>query len=557
MQIFKPRKNEDHEENQKRSLPSHSSRSSFLRGLYQSLPFRFGVSDLVDRFFKKRQYQFCLLFVISSILLFSSLHKGGLSGYDDAFYAHYGKQMILSGDWWSLRLNGYHVFEFPPMFPWLEALSMKVFGVTDFAAKFPAALSGLLTIALAYLIAKELFDGFWGPTLAMAVMGSTQYFIKYAMHSMTDAPFTFFFTLSIYLYLKGLKEPGYFLLSGVAIGAAILTRSVLGLIPLGIIFLHAIVTGKRALMLSKHFIGAVALSVALPLVWYGSQYSLYGRRFLDEHFSFVASKILGREAVVRDDLRQREVNLCRTIDGQDFIVITPTDAASSSSARGRFSRGALGVVEYPKLLLRHYWPWLPLALFGLGGQVKALVRSRDAAAALLVIWVACALIPFSFAEAKALRYIMPIFPAFAILVAAPLSRWAASGRSALCVKLAYLLALAALLLAALFPKPRDRAEDMRSLAPIIDANSNPSRRVILYTYGELHHNYMSQLVWYANRYCVHLTELNTVRDALGSCPDLIAVVDKQAFKQMSGAQGVSVMALGESENFVCVKATAQ
>jgi 4-amino-4-deoxy-L-arabinose transferase-like glycosyltransferase len=500
---------------------------------------------------------FWLVFVISTILLFSSLHIGGLSGYDDAFYASYGKQMILSGDWWSLRLNGYHVFEFPPMFPWLEALSMKVFGVTDFAAKFPAALSGLLTIVLAYLIAKELFNDFWTPVLTMAVMSGTQYFIKYAMHSMTDAPFTFFFALSIYLYLKGLKEPGYFLLSGIAIGGAILTRSVLGLIPLGIIFLHMLVTGKLALMMSKHFICAVVLSIALPFVWYGSQYSLYGMRFISEHFSFVASKVAGLDAVVRDDLRRPEVILCRTIDGQDLAVKIPIDVASHSSDRGRFSRVVLGLVEYPKLLLRHYWPWLPLALIGLVGQVKALVRYRDAAAALLVIWVACVLLPFSFAEAKVLRYIMPIFPVFAILAAAALSHWAASGRSARYVKLAYCLVLAALLLFALFPNPRRRAEDMRSLAPIIGANSNPARRVILYTFGELHHNYMSQLLWYSDRYCVHLTELNTVREALGSCPELIAVVDKQAFKQMSGAEGISVVALGESENFVCVKATAQ
>jgi 4-amino-4-deoxy-L-arabinose transferase-like glycosyltransferase len=515
------------------------------------------VLELIDRFFKKRQYQFWALFVISSILLFSNLHKGGLSGYDDAFYAHYGKQMILTGDWWSLRLNGYHIFEFPPMFPWLEALSMKVFGVTDFAAKFPAALSGLLTIILAYLVAKELFDGFWAPVFAMAVMSGTQYFIKYAMHSMTDAPFTFFFTLAIYLYLKALKDPWRFLLSGAAIGAAILTRSVIGLIPLAIIFLSLIVTRNRALLLSKYFIGAVALSIALPAVWYGSQYSLYGTRFLKEHFSFVAGKIGGQEAVVRDDLRRQEVILCRTIDGQELKVMTPTDAAPGSGAGGRFIRFVLGILEYPKLLLRYYWPWLPLTLIGLVAQVKAFVRSRDAAAALLVIWVACVLAPFSVAEAKVLRYIMPIFPAFAILAAAPLSRWADSSRSALRVKSAYLLALAALLLAALFPKPRERAEDMRSLAPIIDSNSNPTRRVILYTYGELRHNYMSQLVWYSNRYCVHLTELNTVRDALGSCPELIAVLDKQAFRQMSGAQGISFMTLGESENFICIKATTQ
>src|SRR5215470_6918442 len=511
------------------------------------------VSDLVDRFFEKKQYQFWVIFIISSILLFSSLRKGGLSGYDDAFYAHYGKQMILTGDWWSLRLNGYHIFEFPPMFPWLEALSMKVFGITDFAAKVPAALSGLFTIVLAYLIAKELFTGVWAPVLTMAILSGTQIFIKYAMHSMTDAPFTFFFTLSLYLYLKGLKKPSHFSLSGVAIGAAILTRSVLGLIPLGVIFLHLIVTGRHKLLWSKHFIGAVALSIALPVVWYGSQYSLYGREFLNQHFSFVASKILGPGAVVRDDLRQKEVILCRTIGGQDISVTTPVDTSSRSDEGRMFNKIIRGFVEYPKLILRNYWPWLPLTLIGLTGQILVFIRSRDSGAALLVIWVACVLIPFSVSEAKALRYIMPVFPAFAILAAAPLSRWAASSRAGLYVKLGYLMVLMALLLAALFPRPRQRAEDMQALAPVVDTNSVPAQRVILYTYGELQHNYMSQFVWYTDRYCVHLTEFNTVRDALTSCPGLIAVIDKEAFSQMSGSVGASVTALGESENFVCVK----
>jgi hypothetical protein len=194
-----------------------------------------------------------------------------------------------------------------------------------------------------------------------------------------------------------------------------------------------------------------------------------------------------------------------------------------------------------------------LTLIGLVGQARVFIRSRDSGAALLLIWVTCVLIPFGISEAKALRYIMPVFPAFAILAAAPLSRWASSARSAFYVKLGYFIVLMALLLAALFPKPRQRAEDMQALAPIVGANSNSAQRVILYTYGELHHNYMSQFVWYTDQYCAHLTELNAVRDALVSCPGLIAVVDKEAFGRMSTSLGENIMALGESENFVCIK----
>ena len=44
--------------------------------------------------------------VFSSLLLFTSLSKGGLSGYDDSLYAHEAKQMIATGDWWNVRFDG-------------------------------------------------------------------------------------------------------------------------------------------------------------------------------------------------------------------------------------------------------------------------------------------------------------------------------------------------------------------------------------------------------------------------------------------------------------------
>src|SRR5262249_59388062 len=122
-------------------------------------------------------------------------------------------------------------------------------------------------------------------------------------------------------------------------------------IPLGVIFLHIIATGKHKLLWSKQLIGAVALSLALPVFWYGIQYSLYGRDFLNQHFSFVASKILGPGAVVRDDLRQKEVILCRTIGGQDFSATTPVDTSSRSDEGKRFNKIIRGFVEYPKLIL--------------------------------------------------------------------------------------------------------------------------------------------------------------------------------------------------------------
>ena len=79
------------------------------------------------------------LAALSGVVLFANLHQGDLSGYDDAVYAHEAREVLRSGDWFTLKLNGYADFDKPPLFVWLVAISFKIFGVTDSAAKFPAA----------------------------------------------------------------------------------------------------------------------------------------------------------------------------------------------------------------------------------------------------------------------------------------------------------------------------------------------------------------------------------------------------------------------------------
>src|SRR5262245_44418988 len=138
--------------------------------------------DALPAWFQTHKFHLAVVVALSGFLLFLNLHKGSLSGYDDALYAHEGKQMLLTGDWWTIRDNGVLNFEYPPMFVWLEALSMKVWGVSDFAAKFPAALSGLLTIVLVFLIAREWSADFRMPVIAAWVLMLTQYFLKYSMH---------------------------------------------------------------------------------------------------------------------------------------------------------------------------------------------------------------------------------------------------------------------------------------------------------------------------------------------------------------------------------------
>jgi 4-amino-4-deoxy-L-arabinose transferase-like glycosyltransferase len=467
-----------------------------------------------SRLLNDRRFHAGLLAVMALLVLFAKLHQGDLGGYDSAVYAHEGKQILATGQWWSVYLNGQPDFDKPPMFVWLEAISMWMLGVSDFAARFPSALLGFGTILLIYFLTCELSDSYWTPVWAMMILLTTHPFMRFAMRAMTDVPFTFFFALALLLYLKGLRRPRLLLGFGLALGAAILLRSFLGLIPLGVVLAHLFVTGRLRLLRSAHFQAGVALAIGLPLIWFLSQYQLFGSRFLAQHFSFT----------------------------YDNLPLTNGKRAGQAVA---------GLLEYPRLLLGAYWPWLPLMAIGLVAQAKKMIGRRDATASLLVIWVAATIVPFSFAEFKWLRYLMPAFPAFALLAAFTLDAYLTARRRAWFLRAAY----AALLLAMggmwINPKYRDRPEEIRRLAPIAESATHPDQKILLYTKRHPRDAHLFQLIWYADRYCDLLSDFNEVVSRLERNPDAVAITDKQAFEQIRRAGGRDIRVLGETESFIC------
>ncbi len=455
---------------------------------------------------------------LASVILFSHLSEGGLNGYDDAFYAHEGKQMLITGDWWNVRFNGVLNFEYPPMFIWLEALSLKALGVSDFAAKFPSALSALLIILLVFLLARELGADFLPSICASWIMMLSQYFMKWAMRAMTDAPFTLFFTLSLYFYVKGLKRPNYLILCGPAIGAAIMTRSVIGLIPIGIIISHLIVTRQLRKLLSIRLLGGLLIALLLPSIWYVSQYLSHGARFLYGHFHFIGGKI----------------GLSGELDYVGFI---------------------LGLLKYPWFLLRFYWPWLPLIIVGLVIQLRVAMRSRASSAVLLVVWVFLVVAPFSLAKYKVLRYIMPAFPAFSILAAIPAARLISMTRERAYLRISYAALIGAAFLIGCFPKPLARAEDMTKLAPAVNAYTDPSHKVTIYTSNWDQLDYVPQFLWYSNRLCEHITDPNKLFEALKAGGEKIFIMEVGDYGKLMINSTVNVELIMTTKNLVCFKTT--
>ncbi|MGH9937291.1 MAG: ArnT family glycosyltransferase, partial [Blastocatellia bacterium] len=468
--------------------------------------------------FEDRRFHVCLIAVMSLLALFPKLHLGDLGGYDAAVYAHEGKRMLATGQWWTVYLNGQPDFDKPPMFIWLEALSMMVFGVSDFAARFPSAMLGFGSILLVYFIARELTTSYWTPVWAMMVLFSTQFFMRYAMRAMTDVPFTFFLELALLFYLIGLRRNKYLILCGLAISFAVLMRSFLGLIPLGIIVAHLTFSGRVNLLRSKYFIAGMLLAAGLPLVWFVSQYQIHGSKFLALHFSFTF----------------------------DNLPLT------NGKPAGQFGAGLL---QYPRFLLESYWPWLPLMVVGMWTQTKKVIDARDSASCFLIIWILALIASFSLAEFKWLRYILPAFPAFAILSAITLNDWIPAHHRRFFLKAVHVVLCLTMVGLALNPKYRVRPEEMRRLAPVAEAATGPEQRILLYTERAPRDAHMFQIIWYADRYCELLSNADDAIVKLKKEPNAAVIMDKEIFRTSiipaasAADQGIKI--LGETEGFVC------
>jgi 4-amino-4-deoxy-L-arabinose transferase-like glycosyltransferase len=395
----------------------------------------------------------------------------------------------------------------------MGAVSMSVFGFSDFAAKFPAALCGFLLIVLIFFLARELTTDFLTPIIAAWVLMLTQYFMKYSTHAMSDVPFALFFTLAIFLYIKGLKAPRFLVLCGLAIASAIMTRTVLGGIPAAVIVAHIILTRRYDVFRSKSFLIGGLLVLALPMTWYIYSYRTHGPAFLQGHFSFIWTKVVSESG----------------LHWQDFL---------------------LGLFTYPGLLIKMYQPWLILAVVGLVWQVKKVINERDSSAMLLVLWVLFVLLPFSLVSAKVLRYIMPVFPAVAILAAIPLSRWLPKLIGPRFRTVAFFLLCSLVVIIAVFPNPRHRAEDVLAITPAIQSGSQPGERLVLYTNGERRDDLVNQFLWYSDRYFHYFVHYDELNSKMRSGELLGFVVDRETFEERIKDSGLDIDVVGKTDKFV-------
>lgn len=174
---------------------------------------------------------YLFIIIVSSLLFIPFLGGVHLFDWDEINFAESAREMIVSGDYVTVRINYLPFWEKPPLFIWMQALSMKIFGVNEFAARFPNAVCGILTLIILFAIGKKYYNPKFAFIWILCYIGSFLPFL-YFKSGIIDPWFNLFIFCGIFFFFRFVNENKNFLIivSAISIGLGILTKGPVALL---------------------------------------------------------------------------------------------------------------------------------------------------------------------------------------------------------------------------------------------------------------------------------------------------------------------------------------
>ncbi len=164
---------------------------------------------------------------IGIILYMPFLGGVNLFDWDEINFAESAREMIVTGNFIDVQINYLPFWEKPPLFIWMQVLSMKIFGINEFAARFPNAVCGIITLLVLFHSGRKYRDEKFGWIWVMAYTGSILPFL-YFKSGIIDPWFNLFIFLGITNFVFYLTIPEFrtrkLILSALFLGLAVLTK---------------------------------------------------------------------------------------------------------------------------------------------------------------------------------------------------------------------------------------------------------------------------------------------------------------------------------------------
>lgn len=307
---------------------------------------------------------------------------------DEGRNAEKAREILVLHDWLTPHENFHAVLDKPIFFYWLIALAYKIFGISEWAARLPSALAALGTLALVYRFALRSWDRWTALWSVLILLTSVEFFVL-ARIVIFDMTLTFFLSLALCAFFQASRSDNamrrrlWCAAMYASLGAATLVKGLVGIIVPGlVIFSYLLLSRQWAVLKRMALIPGILLFLAIVLVWYlpvEARNPGYLRYYLwEEHFGRFATDEFDR--------------------GEPWYYFL-----------------GVGFVGF--------MPWTLLLPMALRAQWKSRAAKRlDDKTLYLLLWAVVPFLLFSISKSKLPHYILPIFPALALLTAAGLAR---------------------------------------------------------------------------------------------------------------------------------------
>jgi 4-amino-4-deoxy-L-arabinose transferase-like glycosyltransferase len=330
-----------------------------------------------------RRWLWVLLLAVV-VVWFGNIQYRKLVRPDEGRYAEIPREMVASGDWVTPRLNGLKYFEKPPLQYWATAVAYEAFGQHEWTSRLWDALTGFAGLLLVWFAGMRLFGREAGWYAAL-LLGSSLLYVMMGHINTLDMGVTFFITLGIVGLLLA-QQPNinkytarnWMWLAWAALGMAVLSKGLMGVVlPGAALVIYSLLQRDFGLWKRIHLGSGLLICILVCAPWFylvmKANPEFFDKFIIYEHFTRFLTKKLGRY--------------------QPWYYFVPILIA-----------GAL--------------PWTLLVFDTLlrtwrGSAVRYKSFNPER---FLLVWIVFVYVFFSISDSKLPSYLLPMFPAMALLM---------------------------------------------------------------------------------------------------------------------------------------------
>jgi 4-amino-4-deoxy-L-arabinose transferase-like glycosyltransferase len=332
---------------------------------------------------KHRRYTVALLVALCALTFVFGIGRVALLGPDEPRYAEVAREMLATGDYISTRLCGCLWFEKPALLYWMSAAAYHLFGVTEFAARLPSALSAIVAVLFLYATLRKRVSQAVAAAASL-VLATSGIFIGYARIVVPDMALASSMTVALLAgysltRAEGRARFGYYVLCSAATALAVLAKGLVAIVlvaPVIALFFGA--TGHLKLVRRREALAGLVIFIALVSAWYVPVTVKHGWTFIDQFF-------------IQHHFKRYTTNQYH--HPQPFYF-------------------------FPVIAFLGAAPW-SFFLMPAVRRLRSLRPRRSEMDSILLlawIWAAVPVLFFSFSGSKLPGYILPAFPALAIIL---------------------------------------------------------------------------------------------------------------------------------------------